>query len=527
MMRWINTLRGQFVTVVALAVILSSVAVITILESARQGELRRVRSEAIAERVAASFELIAELAPPQREAAANAMTSNFYRYEILSADPLAGHIMSDEEGTMALSVRGAQENEALAPVTVRFPPDTDVRRRGRRDDDDDDRRRRDRADNDGDDDDDDDRRRRDRADNDGDDDDDDDRRRRDRDDDDDDDDDDRRHRDRADNDDDDDNGERLRLRFGDDDRIEISQAIGPAGWLSVRFEAPEDEPFALDMLLAALLAAILTSAAAAWLAGRVSRPISALAGAADEVARGQKPRHLEPHGPDDLRRATEAFNTMAERVARTLETHRQLLSAVGHDLRTPLAAIRITSEFVKDEDVKARLVRNLDELQSLTEAVLAAVQSNGNKEMTRVDLAALIESLCEDLIELGQPVEVNVEGPAPYLCRSANIRRAVRNLIENAVRYGKTAKVSLKTTPQEYKVIIRDNGPGIPEDRMKDVFEAFVRLEESRSTSTGGSGLGLTLARTTAREHGGDVELRNMPDGGLEATLSLPREKEA
>ena len=129
-MRWINTLRGQFVTVVALAVILSSVAVIAILEIARQGELRRVRSEAIAERVAASFELIAELAPAQREAAANAMTSNFYRYEILPADPLAGHIMSDEEDTMALSVRGAQENETLAPVTVRFPPDTDVRRRG-------------------------------------------------------------------------------------------------------------------------------------------------------------------------------------------------------------------------------------------------------------------------------------------------------------------------------------------------------------------------------------------------------------
>jgi signal transduction histidine kinase len=475
-MRWINTLRGQFVTVVALAVILSSVAVIAILEIARQGDLRRVRSEAIAERVAASFELIAELAPAQRTAAANAMTSNFYRYEILPADPLDGHMMSDEESTMALSVRGAQENQALAPVAVRFPPDTDVRRRGGRDDDDDD------------------------------------------------DDGDRRRRDRGDNDDD---GERLRLRFRDPDRIEISQAIGPAGWLSVRFEAPEDEPFAPDMLLAALLAAILTSAAAAWIAGRVSRPISALASAADEVARGQKPHHLEPHGPDDLRRATEAFNTMAERVARTLETHRQLLSAVGHDLRTPLAAIRITSEFVKDEEVRGRLIRNLDELQSLTEAVLAAVQSNGNKKMTRVDLAALVESLCEDLIELGLPVEVNVEGPAPHFCRSANIRRAIRNLIENAVRYGKTAKVSLETTPQEYKVIIRDTGPGIPEDRMKDVFEAFVRLEESRSTATGGSGLGLTLARATAREHGGEVELRNMPEGGLEAIFRLPRGKEA
>ncbi len=478
-MGWINTLRGQFVTVVALAVILSSVIVIVILEIARQGDVTRVRSEAITERVAASFELVSELDPQLREAAAQAISSNFYRYEILPTDPLLEHIMSDEENSMALSVKGAQENETLAPVSVRFPPDTDVRRRGggnNRDNDDDD---------------DDDRRRRDRG------------------------------------NDDDDNGERLRLRFDDDDRIEISQAIAAAGWISVRFEAPDDEPFALNMLFAALLAAILTSAAAAWLAGRVSRPISALAGAADDVARGQKPPYLEPHGPDDLRRATEAFNTMAERVSRTLETHRQLLSAVGHDLRTPLAAMRITSEFVNDEEIQGRLVRNLDELQSLTEAVLAAVQSNGDKEMTRVDLAALVESLCEDLIELGQPVEVNVEGPAACLCRSANIRRALRNLIENAVRYGEKAKVSLETTAQDYKVIIRDNGPGIPANRMNDVFEAFVRLEESRSTTTGGSGLGLTLARTTAREHGGDVELENIPGNGLQATLRLPREKEA
>jgi signal transduction histidine kinase len=252
--------------------------------------------------------------------------------------------------------------------------------------------------------------------------------------------------------------------------------------------------------------------------------MSALAAAADDVARGQKPPYLEPHGPHDLRRATVAFNTMAERVSRTLDTHRQLLSAVGHDLRTPLSAIRITSEFVKDDDVRNRLIRNLDELNSLTEAVLAAVQSNGDKEMTRVDLAALVESLCEDLIELGEPVETDIEGNAPCFCRSANIRRAVRNLIENAVRYGGGAKVSLETTPQEYRVIVRDNGPGIPKDRMVDVFEAFVRLEESRSTTTGGSGLGLTLARAAAREHGGDVELRNLEGGGLEAVLRLPRE---
>ena len=129
-MHWVNTLRGQFVTVVALAVILSSVTVIAILEIARQGELRRVRSGAIIERVANSFELIAELDPQQREAATQAITSNFYHYEILQTDPLQAHVMSDEESTMALSVKASQENQTLALIRVRFPPDMDVRRRG-------------------------------------------------------------------------------------------------------------------------------------------------------------------------------------------------------------------------------------------------------------------------------------------------------------------------------------------------------------------------------------------------------------
>jgi len=510
--RWLNTLRGQFVTVVALAVILSSIAVIVILEAARQGELRRVRSEAVAERVGASFELIAETIAPQRANAVRGFNSTFYRYELLSMDPLAGHIMSEEEAEMARSVRVSQDNATLSPVTVRFPPDTDVRRDDDDDDDDDD-------DGDG------------GGDRD---------RNRDRD----------RDRDNAaamppapaetlpaetlpgttvpgaaPDVTEDANPERMRLRMRDDDRIEISQAIGPGEYLTVRFEAPDVPRMAPDMLIAAILAAILTSVAAAWVAGRVSRPISALAEAADEVSRGQKPRHLEPAGPDDMRRATEAFNTMAERVARTLDSHHQLLSAVGHDLRTPLAAIRITAEFVKDEEVRGRLQRNLEELQALTEAVLSAVQSNGHKEMSRVDLASLVESLCDDLIELGEPVDVHIEGSAPVMCRSSDIRRAARNLIENAVRYGKKAHVTLGTTPDYYNIIIRDEGPGIPEDRIKDVFEAFVRLEESRSTATGGSGLGLTLARTIAHEHGGDVELTNRPEGGLEATLRLPREK--
>jgi len=194
-----------------------------------------------------------------------------------------------------------------------------------------------------------------------------------------------------------------------------------------------------------------------------------------------------------------------------------------------LAAMRITAEFVNDDDVRDRLTRNLDELQSLTEAVLSAARSGPGEERRRVDLATLIESVCDDLIELDLPVQVDIQGLAPCFCRSSEIRRAVRNLIENAVRYGGSARVSLRSEPDFYVATIDDDGPGIPENRLEEVFEPFVRLEESRNNATGGAGLGLTLARSIAREHGGDIVLENRKSGGrvagLRASFRLPREK--
>jgi signal transduction histidine kinase len=312
--------------------------------------------------------------------------------------------------------------------------------------------------------------------------------------------------------------------------FEITQALPNAdGWLTARFARPPTPSPAPAILIAAALGTILTGAAAAWLAGRVSRPLLALAFAADEVARGRAAPMLPDSGPEDIRHAAKAFNQMSDRVTRTLSSQRQLLSAVGHDLRTPLAAMRITAEFVDDPDTRDRLTRNLDELQSLTEAVLSAARSGPGEEQRRVDLATLIESVCDDLIELDLPVQVDIQGMAPCRCRPNEIRRTLRNLIENAVRYGGSARVSLKTEPEFFVATIDDDGPGIPEDRLEEVFEPFVRLEESRSNATGGVGLGLTLTRSIAREHGGDVVLENRRSGGrilgLRASLRLPREK--
>src|SRR5471030_2638566 len=279
----------------------------------------------------------------------------------------------------------------------------------------------------------------------------------------------------------------------------------------------------IEIMIAALLAVVAASAGAAFIARRVVRPLSELTRAAANVAVGGGTPHVAEQGPDDVRNAAIAFNAMAEKVTRTLESQRHLLSAVGHDLRTPLTAMRINLEFVTDDELRDGLMHNLDELQVLTEQVLAAAKGAGGEKPRQVDLSALVESLCTDLDELGEPVSWVNHAPAPISCRPNEIKRAVRNLVENAVAYGHRADVRISDTSDGYDVLVEDDGPGIPEGDRQRVFEPFVRLESSRNEATGGTGLGLTLVKTIAEGHGGAVRLENRPGGGLRARMHLPR----
>ena len=189
----------------------------------------------------------------------------------------------------------------------------------------------------------------------------------------------------------------------------------------------------------------------------------------------------------------------------------------------PLTAMRINLEFVEDDELRDGLMRNLDELQALTEQVLAAAKGAGGEQPRNVDLSALVESLCTDLDEMGEPVSWANHSPAPISCRPNEIRRAVRNLVENAVAYGHKAEVRIYATGDGYDVLVEDEGPGIPESDRQRVFEPFVRLESSRNEATGGTGLGLTLVKAIAEGHGGIVKLENRPGGGLRARMHLPR----
>lgn len=279
----------------------------------------------------------------------------------------------------------------------------------------------------------------------------------------------------------------------------------------------------VEIMVAAAVAVILASAGAAFMARRVVRPLSELTSAAAAVAMGSGTPHVAEQGPEDVRKAAVAFNAMAEKVTKTLESQRHLLSAVGHDLRTPLTAMRINLEFVNDDELREGLLRNLDELQALTEQVLAAAKGAGGEQRRNVDLSALVESLCTDLDEIGEPVSWANHSPAPISCRPNEIKRAVRNLVENAVAYGHKADVRIAHSGDGYDVVVEDDGPGISETDRQRVFEPFVRLESSRNEATGGTGLGLTLVKAIVEGHGGAVVLENRPGGGLRARMHLPR----
>ncbi|HUJ48409.1 MAG TPA: ATP-binding protein [Rhizomicrobium sp.] len=305
--------------------------------------------------------------------------------------------------------------------------------------------------------------------------------------------------------------------------IEIMIPLVRGTQLTTIFYHPPPPPWPMQSIIAATAAILVTAVAAGLVASRVTRPLSKLAVAASAVARGGKAPRVPEEGPDDVRRAASAFNAMTDQVSRTMESQRQLLSAVGHDLRTPITAMRINTEFVEDPDTRERLEKNIEELQELTEAVLSAAKGVGWEEQRRIDLAALIESLCTDMEEVGIPVAWTTHDAAPLSCRPNEIRRAIRNLIENAVAYGKRADVHLEQKDDTYEVVVEDEGPGISDADQQRVFEPFVRLETSRSSETGGTGLGLTLVKAIAEGHGGTIRLRNREQGGLAATFCLPR----
>lgn len=260
-----------------------------------------------------------------------------------------------------------------------------------------------------------------------------------------------------------------------------------------------------------------------WVGRRLARPLQQLTRSAEQFARTGSADPVEERGPGDVRQLTTAFNAMRSRIFAMLNEKDRMLGAIGHDLRTPLASLRVRTESVEDEGERARMSETIDEMNRMLEDILSLARAGRSSEARqKVDLSALADAVVEDFLELGSPVELADSGRAVANVRPQQIRRALRNLIENAIVYGERAHVSVKQDGGTIRLTVADDGPGIAEDRMEEMMEPFTRLEGSRNRETGGAGLGLALVRAIMAEHGGSLRLSNRAQGGLEASLVLP-----
>ena len=298
-------------------------------------------------------------------------------------------------------------------------------------------------------------------------------------------------------------------------------------WINLVGIEPRIEKGLLDqILLRTAIIYLVVLLSVLWLGRRAAKSLNHLTHAVANV--GLAPdtadaSELRPRGPVDVQRLTTAFLEMRDRISGMLLEKDRMIGAIGHDLRTPLASLRLRAEMVEDPDTRAAMVDTIAEMDATLEDILALARLRQSAEdIQTVDVAALVDAVTEDFRALGLDVifEPGARVTAPV--RPVLMRRAIRNLIDNAVTYGGRARVSVFRQNQWVVVDIRDEGPGIANADMERVFEDFVRLEHSRNRQTGGSGLGLTLAREIIAGEGGELELRNRKEGGLQVLVRLP-----
>jgi signal transduction histidine kinase len=295
-------------------------------------------------------------------------------------------------------------------------------------------------------------------------------------------------------------------------------------WLNGRLEAPRRDPWLLWRLIGSTVALYaLVLGAMLWIAWRIARPVRDLTRAAEQFEGRRAPEPVEPRGPGDLRKAIEAFNDMNRRVSALLDEKDRMLGAIGHDLRTPLASIRIRAEAMEPADERARLVATVEEMSATLEDILVLARTGRAREESRpMDVGALADALVEDYRERGTEVVFEGGDEAVAEVQPNLLRRAIRNLIDNALAYGTHARVRTRAEGASVVIEVEDDGPGIAEDRMDMVVQSFTRLESSRNRNTGGIGLGLAIVESVARAHAGELRLRNGPRG-LIASLVIAR----
>lgn len=262
---------------------------------------------------------------------------------------------------------------------------------------------------------------------------------------------------------------------------------------------------------------------AAIVARMTLRPLKQLAHAATELGHDIERPPLPERGATEIRQAAAAFNAMQTRIRSHIRQRSQILAAITHDLQTPLTRLRLRLEKVDDAELRDKLIGDLTAMQGMVREGLDLARSmDAAGPMQQLDLDSLVDSVCADAVDAGQEVSVDGRTNAALMARPIALRRCLTNLIDNACKYGRFARIMATGDGKTATIRIHDGGPGIPEAEMDKVFEPFYRVEASRSRDTGGTGLGLTIARNIVEQHGGTIALHNLPGKGLQVTLTFP-----
>ena len=305
------------------------------------------------------------------------------------------------------------------------------------------------------------------------------------------------------------------VRFQDGDAVTYRISRMPGG-------APLPRNLFVNLSLLVLLLVIVLYVTAR----SITHPLSELAHAADSVGRDVRPvPQLAERGARELRNAAHAFNTMQDRLHRYLDSRTRVLAAMSHDLKTPLTRLRLQVETLDNPPMQARIGRELDEMESMVREALALFRGLDDGEpASALDVDALVAQIRDEFRDMGATVTLTGHALRPFVGKPQALKRCLTNLIANAVKFGTRADIQIEDGA-DLLIRVRDRGPGIPEEELERVFEPFHRLESSRNRDSGGTGLGLSIARDIAQAHGGSLLLANLPGGGLEATLRLPRRR--
>ncbi len=308
------------------------------------------------------------------------------------------------------------------------------------------------------------------------------------------------------------------------DYLYVSTRLENGRWLNFAGAIPRAEDLWPGMSGGYILfVAIGVGALTMRLVGRVTAPLSAFALAADRLGKNIRAEPLPETGPTEVVQASSAFNEMQERLRRLIENRTQMLAAISHDLRTPVTLLRLRGELMADGEERTKVLDTLDEMESMIASVLEFARGTYHDEpQRRVDLSALVASMCDDMADAGATIEFDPPDQILLACRRIALKRALTNLIDNAVKYGGVARVRVEDRPDAVEITIEDDGPGIPQDQLDQIFMPFYRIDGSRTSNSGGVGLGLSIAQAIIHGHGGTIHPQNRSDGGLRVRVSLP-----